>query len=56
MAPADHKQLERDLARATKRGKDRMREQSPDVHDVWSLRVGFRALHHFGGRPLPSTK
>ena len=30
----------------------RLRERSPDAHDVWSLRVGFRALHHFGGRPL----
>lgn len=35
---------------------ERLREQSPDVHDVWSLRVGFRALHHFGGRPLRRTK
>lgn len=35
---------------------DRLHEQSPDAHDVWSLRVGFRALHHFGGRPLRRTK
>ena len=31
---------------------DQLRVQSPDAHDVWSIRVGFRALHHFGGRPL----
>ena len=31
---------------------ERLRDQSPDAHDVWSVRVGFRALHHFGGRPL----
>ena len=31
---------------------ERLREQSPDAHDVWSVRVGHRALHHFGGRPL----
>ena len=29
-----------------------LREQSPEARDVWSVRVGFRALHHFGGRPL----
>lgn len=31
---------------------ERLREQSPDANDVWSVRVGYRALHHFGGRPL----
>ncbi len=29
-----------------------LREQHPDANDVWSVRVGHRALHHFGGRPL----
>ena len=24
----------------------------PAAHDIWCLRVGYRALHHFGGRPL----
>ena len=37
-----------DLLTAAKR----LREQSPDAIDVWSVRVGHRALHHFGGRPL----
>ena len=37
-----------DLLAAAKR----LREQSPDAIDVWSVRVGHRALHHFGGRPL----
>lgn len=31
---------------------DRLQTQSPDAIDVWLLRVGHRALHHFGGRPL----
>ncbi len=25
--------------------------QHPDAIDVYLLRVGYRALHHFGGRP-----
>lgn len=35
---------------------DRMREQSPDAYDVWSIGVGFRALHHLGGRPLQKNR
>ena len=31
---------------------DRLRTQRPDSIDVWLLRVGYRALHRFGGRPL----
>ena len=31
---------------------DRLRTQRPGAIDVWLLRVGYRALHHFGGRPL----
>ena len=31
---------------------DLLRAQRPDAIDVWLLRVGYRALHHFGGRPL----
>ena len=30
---------------------DRLRAQSPGATDVWLVRVGHRALHHFGGRP-----
>ena len=29
----------------------RLRVQYPEAIDVWLLRVGYRALHHFGGRP-----
>ena len=29
----------------------RLRVQQPAAIDVWLLRVGHRALHHFGGRP-----
>ena len=31
---------------------DRLQTQRPDAVDVWLLRVGHRALHHFGGRPM----
>ena len=30
----------------------RLRAEQPDAIDVWLLRVGHRALYHFGGRPL----
>lgn len=29
-----------------------LRSRYPGVVDVWSVRVGHRALRHFGGRPL----
>ncbi len=29
-----------------------LRERCPEVVDVWSVRIGCEALHHFGGRPL----
>ena len=32
--------------------RDGLRTKRPDAIDVWLLRVGHRALHHFGGRPL----
>lgn len=31
---------------------DRLWKQYPDAYDIWCLRVGYRTLHHFGGRPL----
>ncbi len=34
----------------------RLRKQHPEAIDVWLLRVGYRALHHFGGRPIRSAK
>ena len=33
-----------------------LRSRHPDVVDVWSVRVGHRALRHFGGRPLPRAE
>ena len=36
--------------------RDHLRTKSPDAIDVWLLRVGHRALHHFGGRPLRNPK
>ena len=35
---------------------DDLRTQRPGAVDVWLLRVGHRALHHFGGRPLRSAE
>ncbi len=31
---------------------DRLRARRPEAIDVWSLRVGHRAVHKFGGRSL----
>ena len=36
--------------------RDHLRTKRPDAVDVWLLRVGHRALHHFGGRPLRKPK
>ena len=44
--------ISNDLRAAAKR----LRTQHPGAIDVWLLRVGYRALHHFGGLPLRSAK
>ena len=31
---------------------DRLWEEHPTAYDIWCVRFGQRALHHFGGRPL----
>ena len=31
---------------------DRLRSQRPGANNIWSLRVGHRAVHKFGGRSL----
>ena len=36
--------------------RDHLRTKRPAALDVWLLRVGHRALHHFGGRPLRNPK
>ena len=36
--------------------RDRLRTKRPDAINVWLLRVGHRALHHFGGRPLRNPR
>ena len=33
----------------------RLRKRLPDA-DVWSVRVGYRALRNFGGRPLRNVE
>ena len=35
---------------------DRLWAQRPDAYDIWCLRIGHRALYHFGGRPLRNAK
>ena len=35
---------------------DGLREQSPDAVNVWCERVGFRAVHTFGGRFIPRVE
>jgi len=35
---------------------DRLRAQCPEAIDVWSLRVGSRAVHTFGGRSLGTAR
>ena len=36
--------------------RDHLRAKRPGAIDVWLLRVGYRALHHFGGRPLRNPR
>lgn len=33
-----------------------LRAKQPDAINVWLVRVGHRAVHHFGGRPLRRTE
>ncbi len=40
------------LADSLRAACDDLREKHPDVVDVFTVRVGHRALRHFGGRPL----
>ena len=35
---------------------DRLRAQCPEAIDVWSLRVGYRAVHKFGGGSLRTVR
>ncbi len=35
---------------------ERLWAQRPEAIDVWSLRVGHQAVHHFGGRSLRSAQ
>ena len=35
---------------------DRLQAQCPDAHDVWCLRIGYRALYSFGGGSLRSVQ
>lgn len=44
--------ISNDLRTAAKR----LRAEYPNAIDVWLLRVGYRALHHYGGRPWRSSQ
>ena len=35
---------------------DRLWEQRPGSTDIYSLRIGYGVLRHFGGRPLRRTE
>ena len=35
---------------------DRLRVRRPEAIDVWSMRVGHRAVHRFGGRSLGTVQ
>ena len=35
---------------------DRLWEQQPEAIDIYSLRIGYGVLRHFGGRPLRRAK
>ena len=35
---------------------NRLRAQCPEAIDVWSLRVGYRAVHKFGGGSLRTVR
>ena len=35
---------------------DRLWAQRPDAVDIYSLRIGYGVLRHFGGRPLRRTE
>ena len=35
---------------------DRLRAERPEAIDVWSLRVGYRAVHKFGGGSLGTVQ
>ena len=35
---------------------NRLRALHPQAYDVWCRGVGYRAVYHFGGRPLPSAE
>ena len=42
------------LAEDLRGARELLRNERPEAVDVWLLRVGHRALHHMGGRPLGS--
>ncbi len=44
------------LAADLREARHRLRSLRPQANDVWLLRVGHQALHHFGGRPLGGAR
>ena len=34
----------------------RLRERHPEAIDVYSVRIGYGVLHHFGGRPMRGSE
>lgn len=44
------------LGKTATEARAQLDRQRAGVTDVWGVRIGFRALHHFGGRPIRSDR
>ena len=42
------------LGKTATEARAQLDRQRAGVTDVWGVRIGFRVLHHFGGRPIRS--
>lgn len=44
------------LGKTATEAREQLDRQRAGVTDVWGVRIGHRALHHFGGRPIRSDR
>ena len=44
------------LGKTATEARAQLDRQRAGVTDVWGVRIGHRALHHFGGRPIWSAR
>ena len=40
------------LGKTAHEARAQLDQQQAGVTDVWGVRIGFRAIHHFSGRPI----